>query len=42
MYRVCVLQLGLNIGVRLAGNKSFYLRLTVEKMRVFADFAEKY
>ena len=42
MYRVCGLQLGLNIRVRLAGKKSFYLRLTVEKMLVFSDFAEKY
>ena len=42
MYRVCGLGLVLNFGVRLEADKNFYLRLTVEKMRAFGVFTEKY
>ena len=40
--RVCGLRLGPNFVVRLAADKNFYLRLTVEKMLAFAVFNNKY
>lgn len=33
MYRICGLRLGLKLGVRLAAEKSLYLRLAAEKIR---------
>ena len=42
MYRVCSLQLGLNISVLLPVIKKFYLRLTADKMHTFEVFTEKY
>ena len=42
MYRVCGFRLVLNIGVRPAADKKFYLRLTVDKMHAFAVLTEKY
>ena len=42
MYRVCALQMGANVAVQLAAEKNFYLRLTVEKIHVFAVFNNKY
>ena len=42
MYRVCGLQPGPNFVVRLAADKNFYLRLTVEKMHPVAVFNDKY
>ena len=42
MYRVCSLQLGLNISVLLPVIKKFYLRLTADKMHTSEVFAEKY
>ena len=42
MFRFCSLRQGPNFGVRPAAGKNFYLRLTVEKMSVFAAFTKKY
>ena len=38
MYRVCSLQLGPNFVVRLAAEKSFHLRLTVELLTQISHF----
>ena len=42
MYKVCRLRLGPNFGIRPAAGKNFSLWLTVEKMRAFAVFNDKY
>ena len=42
MYSVCGLRLDSNIGVRSAADDEFYLRLTVDKMHMFAIFTKKY
>ena len=42
IYRVYGLRLGSNFVVRLASDKNFYLRLTAEKLHVFAIFNDKY
>ena len=42
MYKVCGLPLGPYFVVQLTAEKNFYLRLTIEKMRPFAVFTEKY
>ena len=36
MYRVCGLRLGPIIGLQLAADKRFHMRLSVEKMHAFA------
>ena len=41
-YRVSGLRLGPNFVVRLAADKIFHLRLTVEKMHASAVFSNKY
>ena len=42
MYKVCYLWLGLDIGVRLATDKNFYLRSMVAEMHVYAVFIEEF
>ena len=42
MFRDYGLQQGPNSGMQPAGDKNFYLWLTVEKMRAFATFTMKY
>ena len=42
MHKDCGLCLGPNIWVQLAADKKIYLRLTVNKMRAFSDFTDKY
>ena len=42
MYRVYGLRLGPNFVLRLGADKSFSLRLTIEKVHTFAIFNDKY
>ena len=42
MHRVCGLRLGPNYVVRLAADKNFYLRLTIEKVHAFGFFNNIY
>ena len=42
MYRICNFRMGPNLVVRLAADKNFYLRLTVENVHAFAIFSYKY
>lgn len=42
MHRVYSSWLGPNFGVQPAAKNDFYLRLSIEKMRVFSVFTDKY
>ena len=42
MYRVFSLRLEPNLAVRPVSGNKFYLRLTIEKMHLFAVFTKKY